>query len=73
MLVQLNKLERFVLSQNQCASDGKFHVDGLEPGTYTVLAVMMPKGGMDPAAARIDSALVKLGKAESLSLELDVR
>ncbi len=34
---------------------------------------MMPKGGMDPAAARIDSALVKLGKAESLSLELDVR
>ncbi len=69
-----NMHEDLVVSQAGCDEGGAFVVEGLIPGTYTLLAVMSPKGpGASPEQMRYAVSVVEIKRDESVPLDFDFR
>ena len=74
-LMTFQTLQTQVASVVRPDDDGKFKLDGLEPGTYTLIAIAFdesPSGPEDFDKARVVTELVELGKNETKEVNLTV-
>ncbi len=68
------ELEDYTLRQTECAADGTFEIGKLDVGTYTVVAITVPRDNDDdPSQTRVASSVVTINEEDSVSLDFDFR